>query len=72
MVDERQVRRKYQIHDGTFGRALYERTSGREALLDYVADRVRGETVVQTDEDGRAYVEMDGVRLTAREIHDEG
>jgi hypothetical protein len=72
MVDVRQTERKrFQIHDGTFGLSLYERESAREALLDFFADRRRGElrTQIETDrETGDAFVIVDGTKYVAREV----
>lgn len=67
MVDERKATRRFQIHDGTFGLSLYERESAREALLDFFADRRRGElrTLIENAEDGSATVTVDGKTYTA-------
>jgi hypothetical protein len=53
---------RFQIRDDRFGLAIYEAATARDALVDFCADRaraaVRGE--IQTDDDGRATVTVDG------------
>lgn len=59
--------RKFQIRDETFGLALYEAESARDALLDFVADHARGAArpnVVDRD-DGSAELVYAGVRYSA-------
>lgn len=71
MVDERHQTKRFQIHDGTFGISLYERETGREALLDFFADRARGElrTQIETDpETGETFVIVDGTKYVAKEL----
>lgn len=58
---------RYQIRDETFGLALYDAETPRDALLAYFADRARGEIrpLVETDDDGSATVSVDGTAYRA-------
>lgn len=57
----------FQIRDGEVGLALYDATSPSQALLDFVADRVRGELRIDvtTGDDGSAEVVYNGTTYRA-------
>lgn len=57
---------KFQIRDESFGLALYEAESARDALYLFFADRVKGQLRPIIREDGdRASVVVDGMTYTA-------
>lgn len=58
---------KFQIRDDDFGLALVEAEDGREALLEFIADRVKGQVRATVEENvvGHAEVVYDGVRYRA-------
>lgn len=61
--------RQFQVHDGTFGISLYERETAEDALLDFFADRARGQVRCDVTTDGdTASVTVDGVTYTARPV----
>lgn len=57
----------FQIRDGSFGLALYEASTPEQALLDFVADRVRGELRAETStgKDGIVQIVYGGVTYRA-------
>lgn len=58
---------KFQIRDATFGLALIDAETARDALLAFVADLVKGELrpTIELDDDGNAAVEYRGLRYHA-------
>lgn len=60
----------FQIRDETFGLAVYDAATPREALYAFFADRVKGQLrpLIEEQLDGSAEVVHDGVRYQAVSI----